>query len=158
GLEAFGGAGYVEDTGLPVLLRDAQVLPIWEGTTNVLSLDALRAVAREGALEAWVDLVVPRLEPLGPTPLAAEAAALTEAVRACPRPADEGEARHFALRVAVLAAAVPLLEQAAWALARGRGERSAWAVRRWLAGRRAEPADAAQARRASARVLSGLEG
>jgi acyl-CoA dehydrogenase len=43
-LEAFGGAGYVEDTGLAVLLRDAQVLPIWEGTTNVLALDALRAL------------------------------------------------------------------------------------------------------------------
>jgi acyl-CoA dehydrogenase len=43
-LEAFGGAGYVEDTGLPALLRDAQVLPIWEGTTNVLSLDTLRAL------------------------------------------------------------------------------------------------------------------
>jgi hypothetical protein len=43
-LEAFGGAGYVEDTGLPMLLRDAQVLPIWEGTTNVLALDALRAL------------------------------------------------------------------------------------------------------------------
>lgn len=40
-IEAFGGAGYVEDTGLPALLRDAQVLPIWEGTTNVLALDAL---------------------------------------------------------------------------------------------------------------------
>ncbi|MFO1394770.1 MAG: acyl-CoA dehydrogenase family protein [Steroidobacteraceae bacterium] len=40
-IESFGGAGYVEDTGLPGLLRDAQVLPIWEGTTNVLSLDAL---------------------------------------------------------------------------------------------------------------------
>src|SRR5262249_19529414 len=38
-LETFGGAGYVEDTGLPVLLRDSQVLPIWEGTTNVLALD-----------------------------------------------------------------------------------------------------------------------
>src|SRR5262245_3516810 len=46
-LEAFGGAGYVEDTGLPVLLRDAQVLPIWEGTTNVLALDALRALGQE---------------------------------------------------------------------------------------------------------------
>src|SRR5204862_4086896 len=43
-LEAFGGAGYVEDTGLPALLRDSQVLPIWEGTTNVLSLDTLRAL------------------------------------------------------------------------------------------------------------------
>jgi alkylation response protein AidB-like acyl-CoA dehydrogenase len=40
-IEAFGGAGYIEDTGIPLLLRDAQVLPIWEGTTNVLSLDAL---------------------------------------------------------------------------------------------------------------------
>ena len=40
-IEGFGGAGYVEDTGLPQLLRDAQVLPIWEGTTNVLSLDVL---------------------------------------------------------------------------------------------------------------------
>lgn len=43
-LETFGGAGYVEDTGLPVLLRDSQVLPIWEGTTDVLALDALRAL------------------------------------------------------------------------------------------------------------------
>jgi alkylation response protein AidB-like acyl-CoA dehydrogenase len=40
-IESFGGAGYVEDTGLPTLLRDTHVLPIWEGTTNVLSLDAL---------------------------------------------------------------------------------------------------------------------
>ncbi|HEX4953862.1 MAG TPA: acyl-CoA dehydrogenase family protein [Thermoanaerobaculia bacterium] len=44
-LECFGGAGYVEDTGLPTLLRDAQVLPIWEGTTDVLALDTLRAIA-----------------------------------------------------------------------------------------------------------------
>ncbi len=44
-LECFGGAGYVEDTGLPVLLRDAQVFSIWEGTTNVLALEALRALA-----------------------------------------------------------------------------------------------------------------
>lgn len=40
-VESFGGAGYVEDTGVPQLLRDAHVLPIWEGTTNVLALDAL---------------------------------------------------------------------------------------------------------------------
>ncbi|MCC5948670.1 MAG: acyl-CoA dehydrogenase family protein [Nitriliruptoraceae bacterium] len=49
-LEAFGGAGYIEDTHLPVLLRDAQVLPIWEGTTNVLSLDTLRAMQRQDTL------------------------------------------------------------------------------------------------------------
>jgi alkylation response protein AidB-like acyl-CoA dehydrogenase len=47
-LETFGGAGYVEDTGLPVLLRDSQVLPIWEGTTNVLALDTLRALQSDG--------------------------------------------------------------------------------------------------------------
>lgn len=52
GLEAFGGAGYVEDTGLPVLLRDAQVLPIWEGTTNVLALDSLKALGSDtGSLQ-----------------------------------------------------------------------------------------------------------
>lgn len=45
-LESFGGAGYVEDTGLPLLFRDAQVLPIWEGTTNVLSLESLRGLGK----------------------------------------------------------------------------------------------------------------
>jgi hypothetical protein len=50
-LESFGGAGYVEDTGLPMLLRDAQVLPIWEGTTNVLALDTLRALGDAQSLQ-----------------------------------------------------------------------------------------------------------
>lgn len=54
-LEAFGGAGYIEDTGLPVLLRDAQVLPIWEGTTNVLSLDTLRAIGSSDPLGPWTE-------------------------------------------------------------------------------------------------------
>ncbi len=51
-LECFGGAGYVEDTGLPALLRDAQVFSIWEGTTNVLALDALRVAHGGAALSA----------------------------------------------------------------------------------------------------------
>jgi alkylation response protein AidB-like acyl-CoA dehydrogenase len=55
-LESFGGAGYVEDTGLPVLLRDSQVLPIWEGTTNVLALDTLRALNQD-SLRAFRDAV-----------------------------------------------------------------------------------------------------
>jgi len=55
-IEAFGGAGYVEDTGLPTLLRDAHVLPIWEGTTNVLALDTLRALAQPGTWEAILSL------------------------------------------------------------------------------------------------------
>ncbi|XP_074526442.1 acyl-CoA dehydrogenase family member 11 [Halichoeres trimaculatus] len=50
GLESFGGQGYIEDTGLPAMLRDAQVLSIWEGTTNVLSLDVLRCVARSSGM------------------------------------------------------------------------------------------------------------
>ena len=50
--ESFGGAGYVEDTGIPQLLRDAQVFPIWEGTTNVLSLDVLRVAADASVLAA----------------------------------------------------------------------------------------------------------
>ena len=57
-LECFGGAGYVEDTGLPVLLRDAQVLPIWEGTTNVLSLDALRAMGHGPDVAAALDALL----------------------------------------------------------------------------------------------------
>lgn len=51
-IESFGGAGYVEDTGLPALLRDTQVLPIWEGTTNVLALDALLRGELTAALPA----------------------------------------------------------------------------------------------------------
>src|SRR5437016_4225126 len=50
-LECFGGQGYVEDTGLPSLLRDAQVLPIWEGTTSVLALDSLRVLRRAETLD-----------------------------------------------------------------------------------------------------------
>jgi alkylation response protein AidB-like acyl-CoA dehydrogenase len=60
-LEAFGGAGYLEDTGIPRLLRDAQVLPIWEGTTNILSLDALRAMERTDVLAEWTSDVKRRL-------------------------------------------------------------------------------------------------
>lgn len=51
-LECFGGAGYIEDTGLPRLLRDAQVFSIWEGTTNVLAMDFLRVCDKEDGLEA----------------------------------------------------------------------------------------------------------
>ncbi|NWR79267.1 ACD11 dehydrogenase, partial [Centropus unirufus] len=45
-MESFGGQGYMEDTGLPVIVRDALVLPIWEGTTNILSLDVLRSLTK----------------------------------------------------------------------------------------------------------------
>ncbi|XP_059088994.1 acyl-CoA dehydrogenase family member 11-like [Tigriopus californicus] len=55
GLECFGGQGYIEDTGLPGMLRDSQVLPIWEGTSNVMSLDVIRALIKTNgeALQAF---------------------------------------------------------------------------------------------------------
>ncbi|HXW60458.1 MAG TPA: acyl-CoA dehydrogenase family protein, partial [Myxococcota bacterium] len=49
-IEAMGGVGYLEDLVLAELLRDAQVLPIWEGTTNVLVHDMLRAENKDNAL------------------------------------------------------------------------------------------------------------
>ena len=45
-VEGFGGAGYIEDTQIPRFLRDAQVFSIWEGTTNIMSLDTLRALSQ----------------------------------------------------------------------------------------------------------------
>lgn len=65
-LESFGGAGYVEDTGLPVLLRDSQVFPIWEGTTNVLAMDLLRALRKENAGPVFHRDVTDRLQRLDP--------------------------------------------------------------------------------------------
>ena len=68
GLECFGGQGYIEDTGLPGLLRDVQVLPIWEGTSSVMSLDVVRALQKTGgealvALQARVEQIVQNSPP-----------------------------------------------------------------------------------------------
>jgi putative acyl-CoA dehydrogenase len=46
-LECLGGDGYVEDSGLPRLYREAPLNSIWEGSGNVTALDVLRAVSRE---------------------------------------------------------------------------------------------------------------
>jgi hypothetical protein len=43
------------------LLRDAQVLPIWEGTTNILVLDTLRAARRDRAHERLLSRIDPRV-------------------------------------------------------------------------------------------------
>jgi len=50
-MEVLGGNGYVEEFPTARMLRDAQVAPIWEGTSNILSLDVLRAMQKEGAHE-----------------------------------------------------------------------------------------------------------
>ncbi|MBZ6495324.1 acyl-CoA dehydrogenase family protein [Natrinema longum] len=61
-MEIQGGNGYVDDFVTNRLLRDAQVLPIWEGTENILSLDVVRALEREDAHEPFMRAVEDRLE------------------------------------------------------------------------------------------------
>jgi putative acyl-CoA dehydrogenase len=46
-LECLGGNGFVEDSGMPLLYRDAPLGSIWEGSGNVAALDVLRAMVRE---------------------------------------------------------------------------------------------------------------
>lgn len=54
-LECLGGNGYVEESIMPRLYREAPLYSIWEGSGNVVCLDVLRALAREpGALDALV--------------------------------------------------------------------------------------------------------
>ncbi|WP_043267957.1 acyl-CoA dehydrogenase family protein [Streptomyces sp. CT34] len=53
-LECLGGNGYVEESGMPRLYREAPLLSIWEGSGNVAALDVLRALGREpAALDAY---------------------------------------------------------------------------------------------------------
>src|ERR1700748_706365 len=46
-LECLGGNGFVEESGLPALYRDAPLNSIWEGSGNVAALDVLRAVIKD---------------------------------------------------------------------------------------------------------------
>jgi putative acyl-CoA dehydrogenase len=59
-LECLGGNGYVEESGMPRLYREAPLASIWEGSGNVAALDALRALTRQPetaeALFAELDL------------------------------------------------------------------------------------------------------
>jgi acyl-CoA dehydrogenase len=128
GVEAFGGQGYMEDTGIARLLRDAQVLPIWEGTTNVLSLDVLRVLGKPGVAGAFTG----ELERLGSPSGAAAAATLAEVSRLEPEIAQR-HARRLAFALAE-AWVDGLLEEAA-----GRGRREALVAELWR--RRGEPLD-----------------
>lgn len=54
-LECLGGNGYVEESGMPLIYREAPVNSVWEGSGNVNSLDVLRALEREPeTLDAWL--------------------------------------------------------------------------------------------------------
>jgi alkylation response protein AidB-like acyl-CoA dehydrogenase len=98
-MEVVGGNGYIEEWPLPRMLRDAQVLPIWEGTTNIQVLDAFRAMAKESAhqdlfeaVRAW--LSVGRAQ--GELAAGDAEAALRELAEAVPVLADAGEgAQHL---------------------------------------------------------------
>ncbi len=141
-LECFGGAGYVEDTGLPVLLRDAQVLPIWEGTTNVLSMDLLRALAHDQSLEAITADLTERLNRSTDASLAAPVAAARRAVGHATewiaaslgdQVRVESGARRFALTLGRAYALALMCEHAQWCLTTGAGPRAAAAARRFAA-------------------------
>ncbi len=142
-LEAFGGAGYVEDTGLPRLLRDAQVLSIWEGTTNVLSLDSLRAIQKEDALEPFLADLRCRLdavhEPaLHPTTERVRGAALRIELfwrRGLSAGEDflQAGARAFAYSLARSHAAGLLLEHVDWLSRVEHDQRAIAVAQRWCA-------------------------
>jgi alkylation response protein AidB-like acyl-CoA dehydrogenase len=141
-LEAFGGAGYVEDTGLPEILRDAQVLSIWEGTTNVLALDALRAIARAEALPVFAREVRRRAEGAMKettlrAPASAALAAMDHAERWIAEASGKGGAhveagaRRFALTLGRTLSLALLVDHAAWALEHERDPRPGAAARRF---------------------------
>jgi putative acyl-CoA dehydrogenase len=55
-MECFGGNGYVEESGMPRLYREAPLMGIWEGSGNVSALDTLRAMAtRPECIEVFFD-------------------------------------------------------------------------------------------------------
>jgi alkylation response protein AidB-like acyl-CoA dehydrogenase len=123
-VEAFGGAGYVEDTGIPLLLRDTQVLPIWEGTTNVLALDAVL----RSDLAAGTEALCERIRECGrfvkSKPLSDHITAALENVK---RVADwlvsgpsaeslQAEARTVAMTLARALERALLVEHASWLL------------------------------------------
>jgi len=57
-MELMGGNGYIEDFVMPKLLRDVNVLPIWEGSGNIIALDMLRAGQKSDGLELVVEKIL----------------------------------------------------------------------------------------------------
>jgi len=162
-LECFGGAGYVEETGLPSLLRDAQVLAIWEGTTDVLSLDALRAIRKEEALGPLLSGIEVRLSRADVPPVHESVVRVREAVdllgaravRMANDPAlAEASARAFSLGLARVTAASLLLEQAAWSLQGNASARPVEVAHRWCSGPLVPAGEADAKHRAASRALA----
>jgi alkylation response protein AidB-like acyl-CoA dehydrogenase len=125
-VEAFGGAGYVEETGIPLLLRDVQALTIWEGTTNVMSLIAMQSLRRDGRLEAIKQELVdcreavesPVMEQAVQTAQDAFRSAvswLAEAIREHPDTVEAG-ARRFAMTIGKSLELALLARHAQWSM------------------------------------------
>ena len=142
-IESFGGSGYVEDTGLPMLLRDAQVLPIWEGTTNVLSLDVLRALDAGGGLAVVRREVGYVLQGVREPDLVRISARVEKALeqaemwlgQAAKAGTDQLEAgaRRFAMTVGRAVSAALLARHAQWSIRHEEDRRTLAAARRYTA-------------------------
>lgn len=141
-VESFGGAGYVEDTGLPRLLADAQVLPIWEGTTNVLSADTLRALSHPETRAALDQELSRRMESIHEPSLLGGQRAVGQALEAArgfwtenardPLRLEAG-ARQYAMTIGRSYEALLMLEHAQHQKQRGGSPRAAAAARRFIA-------------------------
>jgi alkylation response protein AidB-like acyl-CoA dehydrogenase len=118
-IESFGGAGYLEDTGLPRQLRDAHVQCIWEGTTSVMAHDVLRALQRGDSAEAFLADVEARLRAFEHPALEESKVAVAgaaETLKSLLAEADERGARRLAWGMARTYQAALLTEAAGWAL------------------------------------------
>jgi alkylation response protein AidB-like acyl-CoA dehydrogenase len=139
-IESFGGAGYVEDTGLPVLLRDAQVLPIWEGTTNVLSLETLRALEAVGGLAVLKREIGIWLREVREPDLVKISAQVERAVEQAEGwlakakgDALEAGARRFAMTLGRAVELALLAQHGQWSLEQEKDQRTRAAARRFAA-------------------------
>jgi acyl-CoA dehydrogenase len=140
-IEAFGGAGYVEDTGLPALLRDTQVLPIWEGTTNVLALDALLRGELTAALPAVHARIAECVQDAKDERLAAAGAKAVQAIEHVATWVREhgdavqvqSHARRVAMTIGRALELAFLVEHARWELDAGAGRTSLTAAVRFAA-------------------------
>jgi len=114
-MEALGGMGYVEDTGLPLLYREAPLNGIWEGSGNVICLDILRTLAKDAEAVGALDR---ELDAAKGADRAYDVSLAAHRTR-WPGLPDEAEARWFAERTALLLAASVLIRQAPAAVADG---------------------------------------
>jgi putative acyl-CoA dehydrogenase len=107
-MECLGGNGYVEESSLPRLYREAPVNAIWEGSGNIMGLDLLRAASRER--EKAQEVLAGLAHATHDLPGAKETVASIAAGFAAPD--AERRARALAERLATLAAAAALAEAA----------------------------------------------